>query len=49
MKYDITKESGVYSAHPTFEPIGTPATVVDYAEDGSWMVFKNYFINSTIY
>lgn len=40
MKYDLTKDAGVYNAHPTFEPFGTPATVVDYAEDGSWMVFE---------
>jgi hypothetical protein len=38
MKYDLTKDVGVYNAHPTFEPFGLPAVVVDYAEDGSWMV-----------
>lgn len=39
MIYETTDTVGVYGAHPVFEVISrTPATVIDFAEDGSWTV-----------
>ena len=39
MIYETTDTVGVYAAHPVFEVISkTPATVIDFAENGNWTV-----------
>jgi hypothetical protein len=39
MVYETTNTVGVYGAHPVFEKFSlTPATVVDFSDDGSWTV-----------